>query len=439
MSDKRPNILFILTDQQHIDTISALGNPFVQTPAIDRFVRAGVSFRQSYCTNPVCSPARSSLFTGRPSSETGVYQNGIGIREGMPTLGECLREQGYETLYAGKWHVPGCYVTNIPGFRVLSTGIGHQGTVSDPLCTDACVNYLYNKADDAPFCMVVSYMQPHDICEWLRLNRIDQGTHRYPEIASQLPDLPDNLRAVPEGGPQSVTRLRERREPATGNWSEAHWRYYLWAYLRHVEMVDAEVDRLLDALDDTGMREDTIIVYTSDHGEGMGGHGMTRKNTLYDEAARVPLIFSWPGTIREGCVEETTLACGLDIMPTLCDYAGVAIPQGVKGTSLRAVLKGDGVPGRAFIAAEVSSNLGQMIRSQRYKYVAYVDDNSEMLFDMQADPGETINLAHDPAYAAVLAQHRAMLREWIAGLDVAPNVPLENRWFVSDTQKTPKT
>ena len=142
MNDE-PNILMILTDQQHIDTISALGNPWVQTPAIDRLVKTGVSFSQSYCTNPVCSPSRSSIFTGRTSCETGVYRNNIAIREGMPTLGHCLRVAGYETVYAGKWHVPGAYVTDVPGFRVLSTGIGHQGTVSDPLCTDACANRFF--------------------------------------------------------------------------------------------------------------------------------------------------------------------------------------------------------------------------------------------------------------------------------------------------------
>jgi arylsulfatase A-like enzyme len=423
-------LLIILTDQQHIDTISALGNQLVRTPAIDRLVRSGVSFTQSYCTNPVCSPSRSSLFTGRASSETGVYKNNIGIREGMPTLGGWLRTAGYETVYAGKWHVPGAYVTDIPGFRVLSTGIGHQGTVSDPLCTDACASYLYNKSDDTPVCMVVSYMQPHDICEWLRINRVDPGRLRYPELEATLPDLPDNLEAIPEFEPEKVRLLRESREPTTHRWSETHYRYYLWAYLRHVEMVDAEVARLLAALEDTGQLENTLIAFTSDHGEGMGCHRLTRKNTLYDESSKVPLLFSWPGTIQEGKVDKTTLVSGLDLMPTLCDYAGAGIPSGTKGISLRPILEGTGAANREYVAAEVSSNLGQMIRSARFKYVAYKDDGSEMLFDMQADPGETINLARDPTHEAVLDQHRAMLQSWIEGLDVAPNVPHDSRWFV---------
>jgi choline-sulfatase len=430
----QPNILVILTDQQHIDTISALGNRFVDTPAIDRLVRSGTSFRQSYCTNPLCSPSRSSLFTGRCSSETGVYKNGIGIRESMPTLGECLREEGYTTLYAGKWHVPGSYVTNIPGFRVLSTGITHQGTVSDPLCTEACVNYMVNKTDDAPFCMVVSYMQPHDICEWLRFNRMDPKELRYAEIAGQLPYLPGNYGKIPHGEPESVRLRRERIEPSAGQWDELHWRYYLWSYLRHVEMVDAEVARLLETLDDTGMLANTIIVFTSDHGEGMGCHSMTRKSTLYDEAAKVPLIYSWPGAIREGQVAETTLASGLDLMPTLFDYAGAAIPTDVKGISLRPALEASAEPDRTFIAAEASSNLGQMIRSQRYKYIAYKDAVSkngvaEMLFDIETDPGETINLVGSPDYGQVLDQHRAMFKGWISGLDISPLVPIENRWL----------
>jgi choline-sulfatase len=428
--DKKPNLLIVLTDQQHLNTISALGNPSVHTPAIDRLVRTGISFSQSYCSNPVCSPSRSSIFTGRASSETGVYRNNIAIREGMPTLGRWLRDAGYETLYAGKWHVPGAYVTDVPGFRVLSTGIGHQGTVSDPLCTDACANYLYNRASSAPFCMVVSYMQPHDICEWLRFNRVEPRELRYPGIEAELPDLPPNHRAVPEGEPDLVRRLRESREPSTHHWSETHWRYYLWAYLRHVEMVDAEVARLMAALEDTGQLENTLLAFTSDHGEGMGCHWMTRKNTLYDESSRVPFVFSWPGTIQEGTVDETTLVSGLDLMPTLCDYAGAGIPDPTRGISLRPVLDGRATINREFVAAEVSSNLGQMIRSARFKYIAYKDDGSEMLFDMHTDPGETINLAQDPSYTALLEQHRMMLRKWVEGLDVAPNVPREHRWHV---------
>ena len=162
----------------------------------------------------------------------------------------------------------------------------------------------------------------------------------------------------------------------------------------------------------------------------MGCHWMTRKNTLYDESSRVPLFFSWPGTIQEGTVDETTLVSGLDLMPTLCDYAGAGIPAASKGISLRPVLDGTATISREFVAAEVSSNLGQMIRSARFKYIAYKDDGSEMLFDMHADPGETINLARDPSHATLLEQHRSMLGEWVEGLDVAPNVPRENRWHV---------
>jgi arylsulfatase A-like enzyme len=167
----------------------------------------------------------------------------------------------------------------------------------------------------------------------------------------------------------------------------------------------------------------------------MGCHGMTRKNTLYDESARVPLIVSWPGVIQQGQIADQTLVSGLDIMPTLCDYAGAVIPTGagtkdtIKGISLRASLEHGEMPGRSFIAVEVASNLGQMIRSSRFKYITHQDDASEMLFDMHADPGETLNLAQDRAFAPTLEQHRAMLRDWIDNLDIAPNVPAQNRWF----------
>lgn len=423
----RPNILLILTDQQHADTIGALGQPHVHTPAIDELVRGGTSFRQSYCANPVCSPSRSSLFTSRTTSETGVWVNGRSIRPEFPTMGAHFREAGYDTAYAGKWHVPACYPNSIDGFRVLSSGIGHQGTVSDPLVTDGCVNYLHRRDASEPFLMVASYMQPHDICEWLRLNRVDSGTLPYPELTDDLPPLPDNFASIPEPLPEAIAKKHNGLEPRYGNWSETHFRYYMWSYLRHVEMVDVEVARLLAALDATGVREDTVVLFTSDHGEGMANHAMTRKGFLYDESVRVPFVVDWPGRARSDAVDDATLVSGLDVFPTLCDAAGIDAPQGAKGISLLPAIEGGQVD-RPLVAAECSSNTEQMIRTERYKYIAYKDDPVEQLFDMQADPGETRNLSVDASHADVLAEHRGLLREWIGGLDLAPDMPSECRW-----------
>ena len=422
----KPNILLVLTDQQHADTIGALGQPHVNTPAIDELVRDGTSLTQNYCANPVCSPSRSSLFTSRTTSETGVWTNGNAIRPEFPTMGEHFRAAGYDTSYAGKWHVPQCYPNAIEGWRVLSSGIGHQGTVSDPLVTDGCVNYLHGRDTSKPFLMVASYMQPHDICEWLRVNRVDTGELRYPELASELPPLPDNFNSIPEPLPEWIAKQHNGGEPRYGNWGETHFRYYIWSYLRHVEMVDAELARLLSALDATDCRRDTVVVFTSDHGEGMANHAMTRKGFLYDESVRVPFVASGPG-IRQNAVDDTTLASGLDIFPTLCDFAGIEPPTGAKGVSLLPALEG-GTVDRTFVASECNDNEQQMIRTGRYKYIAYKDDPIEQLFDMQDDPGETRNLSVNEGHRTVLEEHRDLLKQWIGQLDLAPDLPEECRW-----------
>ena len=423
-----PNLLFVITDQQHIDSIAATGCAHIRTPALDGLVRRGVCFTQSYSTNPVCSPARSSMFTGRPTSETGVYKNGLPIRSGMPNLGQWLsQESQYETVYAGKWHVPRTHSLSIPGFRVLNTGIGGQGNIGDASTSRACEAYLRNRSATRPFLMVASFLQPHDICEWLRLNCTRMDRLPFPELAQELPPLPPNF-GFDEREPEPVRSRRAGNEGVANGWTEEQWRYYIWSYYRHVEMVDAEVGRVLQAVDDCGYARDTVVIFTADHGEGTGHHQMTRKNSLYDESARVPLILSGPGRMPKGQVDAAHVVSGLDILPTVCDYAGVKLPPDVRGRSLRPLVEGRTGEWRPACVSEVLNNSGRMVRTDRFKYVAYRDDPVEQLFDMVEDPGETKNLAPDAKHADTLAAHRDALRDWETRLDVAGNVPHADAW-----------
>ena len=424
----KPNILLLITDQHHIDTIAAAGCSHVRTPALDRLVENGVIFSESYCSNPICSPSRAALFTGRTSCETGVYRNELPIRQDIPSMGEWFRQESdYETIYTGKWHVPATYTTDIPGFSVPMTGLIGQGNFCDTAVSMACDAYIRNRSRDKPFLMVASFMQPHDICEWLRLNLMDQPELRYPELMDELPELPPNF-IIDKDEPETMRKKREREEPALGKWSDLHWRYYLWSYYRHIEMVDAEIGRILQALEDTGQQNDTLVVFTADHGEGTAHHKMVRKSSNYDEAAKVPLIVSWPGELSVRS-DDSCLVSGMDIMPTLCDFAGISAPAGMKGVSLRPVLEGES-PRREFIALECRANMGQMIRTNRYKYSTYKNDPVEQLFDMIDDPYEMKNLANDASHAGDLDEHKKLLKDWVSGLDIAPNVPEENRWFV---------
>ena len=422
----RPNVLFILTDQQHIDSISAGGCPYTRTPNMDSLVRNGVSFAQSYCPDPLCSPSRSAIFSGRMASETGVTSNGRPIRDPIPNLGQWFSANSdYETIYSGKWHVPRTYTNSIPGFRVLPGGVSGAGNMGDSCVSRSCEAWLRNRVSSKPFLMVTSFLQPHDICEWLRINMRNQDELPFRELQDQLPPLPANFEFEKEE-PAYLRRTRQKLEPAKGDWGRQHWRYYMWSYYRHVEMVDGEVGRILQALRETGHERDTVVVFTADHGEGLAHHHMVRKSISYNEAACVPLVISWPGAMPAGKTNRTHPVSGYDLYPTICDYAGIRPPAVMRGRSLRPLVEGKPQDSQRFIVTEIPGNVGRVLRTPQYKYVTYANDPVEQLYDMHADPGETRNLAH--SHEPVLKEHKKMLRDWEARLDTAPGVP-DGEWW----------
>jgi len=425
----KPNILFIMTDQQGFGALSATGCRHLETPALDRLCARGTRFTQSYSSNPLCSPARSTMLTSRTSCEAGVWTNGRAIHRSCPHMGQWLASQGgYEPVYAGKWHLPGSFTHNIPGFNVLTAGVSGQGNLGDTSTSRACEAFLKNRSSSTPFAMVASFFQPHDICQWLRLNITDPKAIRFKGLEDELPPLPPNF-DYDRREPTAVARQRQKDEPGErGQWSPLQWRYYMWSYYRHVEMVDAEIGRVLDALDAAKLTKDTLVLFTSDHGEGLAEHQMVRKSNFYDASGKVPILASMPGRIPESRTDETHLVSHLDLLPTLCDYAGVTPPKNARGRSMRPLFEGDGAPWHPYIVAEAHSNDGRMVRTDQYKYITYRDDPVEQLFDMKADPGETKNLAADPARAATLKEHRAMLHEWERRLEAAPGCPNPDTW-----------
>lgn len=404
LKTRPPNFLLLITDQQSVNALSAHGNSDVHTPNADRLVQSGTSFRESYTAFPLCSPARSSILTGRMPSETGVVRNNRAIHPSIPNIGQWLAQQGYQTVYSGKWHLPHSYTNTIPGFHLLPAGIVRQGQTGDSAVSRACQAYLFNRSGSSPFFLVASFLQPHDICDWVGDHFGPKGWESEPKLEGTLPSLPANFH-FDSREPQA---LRKRPRP---QWSEEQWRFYLWSYYRHVEMADAEVGRVLDAVADTGLRENTIIIMISDHGEGGGHHQKVLKNFLYDEAAKVPLILSCPNRIPVGRQDQKHLVSNVDIMPTLCHYAGVKAPDDLRGQSLRPLMENTPTEWREFLAAEVAQQ-GSMIRTPGYKYVSYEGDPVEQLFDMRSDPGETRNLAVDSAQVSILADHQKLLRNW---------------------------
>jgi arylsulfatase A-like enzyme len=410
----RPNILFINTDQQGLDTLSAYGCPDVCTPNMDRLARRGTSFMQSYCADPVCCPSRTSWFTGRPPAENGVVLNSVPLVANMPDLGQLFGQAGYQAFYAGKWHVPERDVTQ--SFHALPAGLG-QGELGDAGVSRAAQGFLRNYRESDPFFLTLGFLQPHDVCYWIMQHHREIGALPYPELAGHLPELPANFQFDPRE-PELIQKRRAAGRKA-GGWSELHWRYYLWSYYRHVEMADAEIGRVLDALDDSPHAQNTLIVFTADHGEGRARHQMVTKGFLYDSAAMVPLVIAWPGNVAENHRDTSHLVSGLDFAPTVCDYARVAPPPKARGRSLRPLLESAATTWREFVISS-SAITGRMVRTADFKYIGYSDGPTVQLFDMQNDSWETRNVAGESKYDATLADHRKLLADWEAPFDVAP-------------------
>jgi len=419
-SRRRPNVLIITTDQQRVDAMGAGGNKWVKTPHMDALAANGVCFTKSYCPYPFCSPSRAALHTSRMPHEVGVDNNGIAISPSVPVLGQVFRDAGYDTGYAGKWHFPATYPRKgIRGFEVLSGAISRPGKLAyrlDEAVVNATVEFIRRKREK-PFLAVASFMNPHDIC-WPAVEehrpsapRLSDVWQRYqPPAGAELPPLPANFGYRREMPDFTHTGQRE-------HWDENQWRRYVYTYYRMVEDVDRQVGLVVQAVRDIGQEDNTLIIFASDHGEGLASHGRTGKSTFYEESAAVPLVISWKGVIPAGRMDRDHLVSTLDVLPTMCDYAGVPGPAVMRGRSLRPIIEKPQQPGHEYIVSEMTYGPARcfMLRTKRYKYMVFPDADGqklEMLFDMGTDPDEMKNLAGQAAVAAELDRHRKLLAEW---------------------------
>ena len=456
-----PNILFINTDQQTWDALSAYGNRWLSTPHMDRLVASGTSFMRSYCTDPVCAPARTSWATGRYTSEAGVPFNGGHLHDDIPDLGQLLRAGGYSAFHAGKWHVEGRDVTR--SFDNLYYGARRIGASTgefyDPAITHATLQFLTTYDGARPFYLQLAFVNPHDVC---------QHGHNYEEkeipdpVAQgilreeELPPLPDNFDYDPREPLQH--RVIRRDDECLIHWkilrrarrfSALDWRYFAWSLYRFVEKVDAEIGLVLDTLAASRFRDDTIVIFTADHGEAAGRHQMFQKFTLYEESVRTPLVVASLGDrlpVAKGRRLDH-LVSGVDLPATVCDYAGIPAPPRCLGRSLRPLAEGVDAPWRDAVHIE-SNYWGRALVTASHKYVTeyrpkevedYVppgpdsaERGLEQLFDLRADPGETRNLAGDPDQAATLAALRAALATEERHLERRPLAPGRPRSLVDN-------
>jgi len=433
-----PNFLLICADQLFGGALPALGNADdLATPNVDRIARAGTAFARAYTPCPLCVPARAAFWSGRWPHQTGVRANGDRSGGGgmvasridpqAATLGQTFRDAGYECRHFGKTHDAG----SLAGFVIEPS----EAVPVEPDCPEWPVNadtfrdrnttrqiceWLNERPEDAqPWLAVADMNNPHNICAYVGEH---EGPHTNGPIPRELPKVWNNLEP-PQGPPlpapiRHLAAVHKRQAQAEG-WTVENWRHYRAAYYHYIERMDAELGRILDALEERGDAANTVVVFFSDHGDGMGAHRLaTKHTTFYEETTRVALMARGPGVAGGGQVLSGPLVSLLDLFPTLCDYAGIAPPGGLWGQSLAPWLRGerdDASSPHDYVVSEWHSEWmkttepGRMLRTDRYKYTRYREGDGEELYDLHDDPGETVNLADDPGHGETLEAHRRLL------------------------------
>ena len=433
MNTKHKNILLIICDQLSAQALAAWGSPYGSTPNIDRIIGNGVRFETAYTNCPLCQPARASLWTGLYPHQTGVLSNGRlhpvpEVPDSVATLGSVFSKAGYRTVHFGKQHDAGS-LRGFERFPLEGKEIAdadpswpvNYDTRQDRNTREQTVDFLSSYADPRPYLAVADLNNPHDICSWIGEF---QGRKELISPDCALPPLPDNLYRD-EGQfeklplPIQYICCAHNRQAQMAEWDETRIRHYLCAYHHYISRVDTEIGKILATLEGRSDAEDTLIVFTADHGDSMCGRWMGTKHTsFYDETTKIPLVFAGPGIEGEKGRAISGLTSLIDLFPTLCDYAGIDIPSTVAGRSLMPwMVDHKEKPPHTYVVSQWHTEWGftiepgRMIRTNRYKYTHYLEGNGEELYDLIDDPGELNNLVDHPGFQKVLKEHRAILKE----------------------------
>jgi len=432
---ERPNILFILTDDQGYWAMGCAGNDEIRTPNLDRLARTGIRFENFFCTSPVCSPARASLLTGRIPSQHGVHDwiragNSPTEKERGGALIEYLKGQtgytdilvrnGYICGISGKWHL-GDSLHPQKGFtfwEVHAKGGGpYYGApmvkggrvyeepryVTDVI-TDNALRFLEERSrDDKPFYLSVHYTAPHS--PW------DRDQHPADVYEAYYNDC--EFKSVPEE-PMHPWQINTAPYGDGGK-----RRAILSGYFAAVTAMDMNVGRILDRLEAMGLLENTLVIFTSDNGMNMGHHGIYGKGNgtfpmnMFDTSVKVPMIISRPGYVPEGEVCEELLS-HYDVMPTLLEYLGVENPEAgrLPGRSFAGLLRGEKLEGREEVVVYDEYGPVRMIRNREWKYIHRYPYGPHEFYDLVNDPDERNNLIDSPDHQDKISEMRVRLEEW---------------------------
>jgi arylsulfatase A-like enzyme len=447
----QPNILFIQSDQHRYDCLGAHGHPLIQTPHLDRLAAEGTTFSHAFTPVPVCVPARNSLMYGRwPTGHLSIANWDTEAPrpavEGLTAYTEVLQEAGYRLAHVGKWQVhpqkgPQAYgfsesvpVSAYAEWRAeqglplpdRSNWFGGLDSHITPAQSrmawqaDAILEIVDRWAGDPrPFYIQWDLREPHlpNILPEPYCSMYD------PQTIEPWPSYPDPLISKP------YAQAQQRRTWQVATWTWEDWAPVVARYLGTITLLDAQIGRLLDGLDHLGLADETMVVYTTDHGDMCGGHGMVDKHmVMYDDVTRVPLIVRWPGRAQAGRTCDAFVSHALDLAATFCLVAGGSVPDSYDGASLLPLLHGDQANRRSDILSMYHGNQfglfsERMVRDRRFKYVWNAAAEDE-LYDLALDPGERRNLATDPSSVQELTRLRRRLVDWMEAVDD----PLLNGW-----------
>jgi arylsulfatase A-like enzyme len=394
---KRPNVLFLFTDDQREDTVSALGNPDIQTPNLDALVKSGVVFRNAYCmggfSGAVCLPSRLMTMYGRS------WFSVRGLPEDAPCFPRSMNEAGYETYHHGKkGNTARQAHTLFAHSHYLDDGTVRKSGHPGKLVADDAIAFLRERDRDRPLFMYLAFASPHDprVARQEYLDRYDLS--RMPLPANFLPFHPFN------NGELVIRDERLAAWPRT----EGEIRMHLRDYYAVITYLDEQIGRIIQALKDAGEYDNTIIVFSSDQGIAIGSHGLMGKQNLYEHSMGVPLIFSGPGIPAGRSVGA--FAYLFDVYPTVCELVGAPIPESLEGRSLAPIIRGeaDSVRDTIFLAYR---DIQRAVRRGRWKLIRYPRIDKTQLFDLEADPHETQDLAADPGHAKMVRELKAAMRE----------------------------
>lgn len=439
MSEKKPNLIYVFADQLRYFSVGYAGDERALTPNIDALCRESTDLCQAVSGHPVCAPYRASLLTGKYTTSTGMVINEIRMNTNHHTFADVLNENGYETAYIGKWHMYAAELGHhydpknsyIPkgrdrlGFDGYFAGYNFRheygvGTAYyhldspekiyyDKYEPDAQVDMAVEQlerlsAGDKPFALFLSIGTPHD--PWVPENVPAKYLERFKDMEFALPEnyLPDN---DPHADDWAKLSQQERSELTE----------WMRVYYAMVANLDDNIGRLTAEIKRLGLEENSILVFTSDHGELFGAHGRRAKNIFYDEAVRVPFLVRWKGQLAAN-VKRDFVFNTVDIMPSFLNLMGLPVPAEVEGSDLSACIQGsaDTEEGALMMCTGPTAVFGdgnewRALRTKKYTYAVFKSDGQELLFDDEADPYQMNNLIGNPDYAELAAKLKAEMYE----------------------------